>query len=185
MASMLQACEGKELGMNRKRLALIAGILLIALVAVGCSKNEGGTNAGQTSEAAVTASATETVSPTVIASGSATIAIGTGELPAGFPDSFPIPDGATAVYSASTGGYAVWFSTTQSADELRSFFDENLPSNGWTITVKSDFGSSEGTGTIYVIEGNGYSGGVYVGEGAPGSDVFSGQYAFWVTLNQM
>ncbi|MEW6060259.1 MAG: hypothetical protein AB1551_09020 [Actinomycetota bacterium] len=162
--------------MNRKRIALIAGALLIALLATGCSGDEGTDGGDQTSPVIV--------SPTTISSGSTTVDIGGGTLPEGFPDSFPIPDGATPVYSVSSGGYGVWFSSSQSSDELRSFFDENLPGNGWTITVKSDFTSSTGTGTVYVIEGNGFNGGVYVGEGAPGSGIFSGEYAFWVTLNQ-
>ncbi len=162
--------------MNRKRLALMAGALLIALVAAACSNDGGETNADQTSPA-------ETVSPITISSGSTQIDIGGGSLPEGFPDSFPLPDGATPVNSVGgTDGYFVWFSSDQSVDELRSFFQENLPSSGWTISNTMETTTAEGTFTIYTISGNGFSGGVYVGESASGTDTFTGEYAFNVQL---
>jgi hypothetical protein len=170
--------------MFRKRFALIAGALLIALVAAGCSKNEE-TNAGQTSQASATGaesttSPTEAVSPT----GTTTINIGGGGLPSGFPSSFPIPDGAQAVYSlGGTDGYWVAFSSSQSADELRSFFHDNLQANGWTLTSEANVNTSTGTGTVYTIDGNGFTGGVYLGEGAAGAGEYAGEYAFVVVLS--
>jgi hypothetical protein len=167
--------------MSRRKFALLAAALALAVFAVGCSKNETTSAGGQASSET---SPTETVSPTTISSGSTQINVGGGSLPSGFPSSFPVPDGATPAYTVSgAGGYFVWFSSSQGLDELRSFFDENLPSNGWTVDSKMDFTTSTGSYTVYLISGNGLSGGVYVGEGAPGADAFSGQYSFYVQLS--
>lgn len=120
----------------------------------------------------------------VISSGGTTVAVGGGaEIPSGFPSQFPLPDGATPVYSGSAGGsFSVWFNSSQSIEDLRTFFDSELPSNGWTVQNKADFSDSNGTYSVYTISGNGYDGGVYLGEGGAAAGGFTGDFAFFVTL---
>jgi hypothetical protein len=102
-------------------------------------------------------------SPTTVSCGSALIEIGGTTLPDGFPDCLPIPDGTTLVdahnYEYSyENGYSVWLSSDQSLDELRTFYQENLPRNGWTIRDKVEAASGYGPITHYVIAGNGFRG---------------------------
>ncbi|MGZ8565610.1 MAG: hypothetical protein ACXWXS_01015 [Actinomycetota bacterium] len=109
--------------------------------------------------------------------------IGTGELPDGFPDPFPLPDGAAAVGSASQGGsFVVWFSSSDRVDDLTAYFDDELASSGWTIDAQIDYSQQGVTYKAYTVSGNGYEGQVLVGEGAPGAVGFEGEFAFWVSL---
>jgi hypothetical protein len=109
--------------------------------------------------------------------------IDTGELPDGFPDSFPLPEGAAPVGSASQGGtFLVWFSSTSGVDELTTYFDDELASNRWTIVAQVDYSQEDVNYKAYTISGNGYAGQVLVGEGAPGAVGFEGEFAFWVSL---
>jgi hypothetical protein len=120
----------------------------------------------------------------VVSSGGTTVQVGGGaEIPSGFPSEFPLPDGATPVYSASAGGsFSVWFSSSQSIEDLRAFFDSELPAGGWTVENKADFSDSTGAYSVYTISGNGYDGGVYLGEGGSAAAGFSGDFAFFVSL---
>ncbi|MEW6060258.1 MAG: hypothetical protein AB1551_09015 [Actinomycetota bacterium] len=183
--------------MFRRRIVSVIAALATVVVAAACSENPTETNVGQASEtgaatssttsstAGSTASPTETASPTVVSSGGRTIDIGGGTLPEGFPESVPIPDDAGPVYSFSRSDkYSVFFSCDKSLQELRSFFDENLPKNGWTIEDRIDGRSASAKYTVYLIRGNGFSGGVYLGEGVEGSSTFSGEYAFYVLLSR-
>jgi hypothetical protein len=111
------------------------------------------------------------------------VAIGTGELPEGFPTSFPLPEGAAAVGSASQGGtFVVWFSSVGDVDDLTSYFDGALAADGWTIDAQIDYSQQGVTYKAYTVSGNGYAGQVLVGEGAPGAVGFEGEFAFWVSL---
>lgn len=167
--------------MKRPVLSLSMGVILVAAVATACSS--GGGDGGPATASSRT-SALPSASPTIITVPSATIAVGTGELPSGFPDSFPLPDGATPVNSVSVaGGSFVWFASDRSVEDLRSFFDENLSKDGWKIDNKADITGPDGEYTFYLIKGNGSTGGVYIGAGAPGSDAYTGQYAFYVALS--
>lgn len=176
--------------MSRKMLVLV-GVLAVAVVASGCSKKESGSG-GQatggglaTSPPVATSPAAETPSPTVISSGGTTVNIGSAQIPDGFPSEFPIPDGAAPVNSvAAPDSYALWFTSSQSLEDLRSFFDEQLPANGWKVESKADFSDSSGTATVYTISGNGWSGGLYLGEGAAANMGFSGDFAFFVSLTK-
>jgi hypothetical protein len=176
-----------------RKLGLLAALLALILFAAACSGDPDG--GGETSGATTAPTTDEQLSEEpsdgessepsmVISSGSETVSIGGGELPEGWPDTFPLPEGAELAGSASSpGNYVVWFSSGGSTQEdLKAFFDDELPANGWTIESELDFGDDAGSYSAYAISGNGYSGGVYVGEGAPGSEGFEGDFAFWVAL---
>ena len=174
--------------MLRKFLASTVLVLLV-LTAAACSGSEEDGEGSEATAAPTTEGQAEEpddgAEPTmVISSGSETVSIGGGELPEGWPDTFPLPEGAELAGSASSpGNYVVWFSSGGSTQEdLKVFFDDELPANGWTIESELDFGDDAGSYSAYAISGNGYSGGVYVGEGAPGSEGFEGDFAFWVAL---
>lgn len=96
-----------------------------------------------------------------------TAEVGTGAtLPDGWPDSFPLPDGISAVgsFSEADVGFTVSWTADAGTDVvgLFDFFDAQLPANGWTIDQKLDSSDDSGTYRTYVISGNGYSGMVYV-----------------------
>ncbi len=110
--------------------------------------------------------------------------IGTGEYPEGWPGDFPVPDGATPVYSlAAGGGVSVWFGTDQSSDEVKGFYADALPAAGYTIDSQADFSDESGSYSVFTVSGNGWTGGLYLGEGAgaaaPG---FEGDFDFFVSL---
>lgn len=175
-----------------RKLGLPAAVLTLALLLSACSSGSDGSST--TASTAPTSDDQPSNEPSdgsmstqpsmVISSGSETVSIGGGELPEGWPESFPLPDGAHLAGTASSpGNYVVWFSSGDAGiDDLTSFFDEELASNGWTIDNRLDFGDGSGSYTAYSISGNGFTGGVYVGEGAPGSEGFEGDFAFWVAL---
>lgn len=173
-----------------RKLGLSAAVLTLALTLGACSSDGDSTTAStaptteeQPSDEPSDGSSSSEPSM-VISSGSETVSIGGGELPEGWPESFPLPDGAKLAGTASSpGNYVVWFSSGDAGiDDLTSFFDEELASNGWAIDNRLDFGDGNGSYTAYSISGNGFTGGVYVGEGAPGSEGFEGDFAFWVAL---
>lgn len=177
-------------GTQRKSFAL-AALLTLVLVGSACSKKSttanqpggGGLVTSPPAASATTGAPSSAVTPIVTSSGG--VSVGTGSLPDGFPAQFPIPDGATPAYSASKNGqgFAVWFASDKSLDELTSFFDGALPGSGWTVaskTTASDQASGSYTG--YSITGNGYSGVIYLGSTAPGAAGFSGNFAFFVVL---
>lgn len=177
--------------MLRKSFAL-ATLLMVLLVGSACSKKSTTTSqpgGGGLITSPPAASATTGVSSsatTPIDTSSGGVSVGTGSLPDGFPSEFPIPDGSTPAYSASEGGqgFAVWFASDKSLDELVSYFDGALPGSGWTVVSKVNASdSANGSYTAYTIMGNGYSGGIYLGTGAPGSQGFSGNFAFFVVLS--
>ncbi len=166
--------------MSRKRFWGV-GACVVLLVAAACSKEEGGGGGGGAEE---TSAPSPALSPTVFSSGTTTVEIGGGNLPATWPEEFPLPDGATPVYSLATGGGAyVWFASPQGIDELRGFFDENLPANGWTVDSKQDFSDTSGAFSIYGITGNSFTGTVFLGEGSSVPGGFTGDFAFAVILD--
>ncbi len=166
----------------------VLAVVVLSLAGAACSEettsapDDGGTQT-QTQEPTGESTATSTPS-IVISSGTETVSIGGGEIPADFPAEFPLPDDATVAFSGvSGGGFVIWFSSTMSIGDLNGFFDSGLPANGWTIDGQFDFSDANGTYRMYSITGNGYTGGVYTGQGAPGSESFEGDFAFFVVLS--
>jgi hypothetical protein len=159
----------------RVRLALLAVTLLLA---AACGE-DATTPAGDDPTGS---DGPLSVSPTTFASGSETVSLG-GDLPDGFPESFPLPDGSEVLFSGSAGdSYAIWFSSDLSFDDLKSYFGEELSSSGWSTDAPFE-GSAEGAEfAVYTVTGNGYSGGVMLGTGAPGAEGFEEEFAFFVTL---
>jgi hypothetical protein len=170
-----------------RRIGVVAFVML-ALVGAACSKETTTTTAAGGDDTQTTQPGgedTPTSTPSiVISSGSETVSIGGGEIPENFPAEFPLPDDAQVVFSGSSGqDFAIWFSSSMSLDELNAFFDAGFPANGWTIDGQFDFTDASGGYRAYSVTGNGYTGGVYVGEGAPGSEGFGGDFAFFVVLS--
>lgn len=83
------------------------------------------------------------------------------ELPSGWPaEHIPLPDATSPVASLGQTTIpgdlpvsAVFFSTTLSGGELRSFFESELPGRGWVISEAT----TEGDYSTVVAEGHGYS----------------------------
>ncbi len=167
-----------------RRLAHVVLLFALPLAAVACGGNDNGSvklpGGGQVQ-----------VSPsgggiTVEGPSGGQVNIGTGDYPEGWPSDFPVPDGATPVYSiGAAGSSSVWFSTDQTTDEVKSFFESALPSAGYTIDSTADFSDANGDYTVMSISGNGMSGGVYMGAGAAAAAGagFGGDFDFFVTLS--
>jgi hypothetical protein len=160
------------------RRSILVGLALVVASACGGDASSPAVG-GETSDGSGSTSSEPTA---VFSSGSETVAIG-GDLPDGFPTEFPLPDGVEVAFSGSSGGsYAIWFSGGQSFDELKSYFENELPANGWNVD-SSLGGATEGAEYhVFVVTGNGYSGGVMIGTGAPGAEGFEEEFAFFVTL---
>lgn len=112
------------------------------------------------------------------------VQIGTGRYPEGWPEGFPVPEGAEPVYSVgSEGGVSVWFAADQTTEELKAFFADALPAAGYTIGSTTEFSDAEGSYAVLAISGNGMSGGIYLGgSGSGAAPGYEGEFAFWVTL---
>jgi hypothetical protein len=166
--------------MMRKLSALLL-ILLLGLVAAGCGgddpevtiegPNGGGVEVGGDGDITIEGPSGE-------------VNIGTGDYPEGWPSDFPVPEGATPAYSiGAADGVAVWFATDQSVDEVKAFYASALPAAGFTIDSSVDFDDPAGSYTVMAITGNGWTGGIYMGEGAGAIAAgFQGDFDFWVTL---
>lgn len=111
--------------------------------------------------------------------------IGSGDYPQGWPSDFPVPEGATPAYSIGADvGVSAWFATGQSADEVKAFYTSALPAAGYTIDSTVDFNDAGGSYTMMTVTGNGWTGGLYLGEGASSiASGFEGDFDFWVTLS--
>jgi hypothetical protein len=112
--------------------------------------------------------------------------IGTGDYPEGWPSDFPVPEGATPAYSiGAEGSVMVWFSTDQSTEEVKSYFQDALPSAGYTIDSQADLSDTSGTYSVLSITGNGWTGGIYIGSGAAAAAAagFGGDFDFFVSLS--
>jgi hypothetical protein len=170
--------EEEEAMVRRFAPFLIA--LVVAFIAVGCGGDDdvtidtpnGGVDVGDGGI-------------TVEGPSGGEVNIGTGEYPEGWPQDFPVPDGATPAYSiGAEGGVSVWFATDQSADEVKSFFESALPAAGYTIDSQMDFSDDSGGYTVMSISGNGWTGGIYLGEGVASAAVgYEGDFDFWVSLS--
>lgn len=117
---------------------------------------------------------------------SGNVNIGTADYPDAWPSDFPVPDGASPVYSVGAAGMvAVWFSTDASQDDTKAFFTSELPSAGYTIDSTNDFSDASGSYTVMSVTGNGWTGGIYMGDLGSVAAGYSGSDAdFWVSLSQ-
>ncbi|HEY7477139.1 MAG TPA: hypothetical protein VIB62_02785 [Actinomycetota bacterium] len=157
--------------------AAVVAIVLVAVAGAACAGDEDPPGAGADLVPATGTPSEATPPPS--------LDVVVGELPDGFPTSFPLPEGSEPSGSASIGaGYVVWFSSQDvPIDDLPSFFNEELPAEGWTIVSEVDVSQGGVDYHAFEIEGHGYTGGIYLGEGAPGAEDFEGEYAFWVRLS--
>lgn len=120
---------------TNKLLAVFSTLIVVALVASGCSSSSGDT--ATTTEADANASA---------------VVFGRGTVPETVPDSFPIPDeaviGTTMVdTNRSLTEMVIAFPTSVGA--VVTYYEDNLPLSGYEIT------SSDGTDGEWAMEFNG------------------------------
>ncbi|RJQ31706.1 MAG: hypothetical protein C4562_04475 [Actinobacteria bacterium] len=85
--------------------------------------------------------------------GEAEISSSQTKLPDGFPEDFPVYDGAKLTNSAKMGsakeaGYTAVWETSDSKDDVVDFYKKELPSKGYKVTAEY----SSGQGTTYTFE---------------------------------
>lgn len=94
--------------------------------------------------------------------GSLEIGAGT-EIPDWFPADFPLPDDHE-VFSVVEGeregrqGGVVAVTSSQSFEELESFFDETLPAAGYEIVERGGFGGDDFSSAYLRVAGGGFEG---------------------------
>ncbi len=107
-------------------------------------------------------------------SGEGSVQFGSGELPEDFPEDFPLPDDFQVTFSGSgsdvgEGDYGAYVTgtTEESVNDLKDFYDSELPDAGYDVqgSASSDFQGTEGASISF--EGNGISGAVIIGAGVP------------------
>lgn len=168
--------------MLARRVPVLVLVLAVSLTAAACGGDDdisvdlpdgGQVDVGQDGDDGIT-----------IEGPSGEVNIGTGDYPEGWPSDFPVPDGAQPAYSiGGGGGVSVWFATDQSADEVKAFFASELPAAGYTVDSTMDFNDASGSYTVMTTTGNGWNGGIYIGEdlGSVAAG-YEGDFDFWVSL---
>ena len=93
-------------------------------------------------------------------------------LPNGFPEGFPLPEGAIVVADFSMpqeeNNYQVYFEVPGSFEESMAFFEAAFSDTGWEIQSTEDFSSGETQSFEIQIAGQGFEGRVLIlssGEG--------------------
>lgn len=87
--------------------------------------------------------------------------VGSGTIPEGFPKDFPVYPGAkilsslTGNQSGQGNGFWLTLSTSDSVDQVKSYYETNLKANGWTF--EPTIGASSGVSwTVTKDKLNGY-----------------------------
>jgi hypothetical protein len=135
---------------ERRRLAAVA---LVVAFAVGVASCGGGD-----------ASPTGTTGTTAVAGG---VIFGTGEIPEGFPDDFPIPEAATVgstLEDPTRNRFEVVLFLPADRDSAVVFFDLNLRNAGYEVVSSG----SEGAEWRIDFERDGIEGGVVIRLESPG-----------------
>jgi hypothetical protein len=109
--------------------------------------------------------------------GEAEIEVGATELPDDFPSDFPLYENAkvSAVYRSEAGGkvrFNVTFELSDSWQEAKDFYQDELPKSGYTIAASSE---TQDGAMLYLKKGGEDAGLIAFGEG-------DGQDNFTVTL---
>ena len=123
-------------------------------------------------------------SPSLTATATPLPSIGIGvALPTAWPTSFPLPTGAQALYTVSSGdGILAWFSTPTGTD-VAAAFQQKVGAAGWHIDNTFVTSSPDGTVTVLDMSSPGWKATVWAGKGGPSSG-FTGDYSFFVVMTK-
>lgn len=136
----------------RRRLAGALMVLGLAVVGVGCSDDDSGSGGTTTTEAATDTTATRGGFDVQTEAGQVTLSLD-GELPPGWPDDFPVPEGATPAGSGSLGsggetGFVGVYESSGSAEDTYDFYASGA---GLDVESQGSVGSGERfVGTVRV-----------------------------------
>ena len=93
-------------------------------------------------------------------------------LPNGFPEDFPLPEGALVVADFSMPqeekDYQVYFEVPGSFEETVAFFEAAFSDAGWEIQSTEDFSSGETQSLEIQVAGHGFEGRVLILSGGEG-----------------
>lgn len=87
--------------------------------------------------------------------------VGTAELPEGFPEEFPVPEGATLEVGSSVEGgtgFSAGWDWDGTASEAADFYRDALPTAGYEITASQENTVKDRDIAHFAIEGNGFTG---------------------------
>ncbi len=141
---------------------LLTGVLVIALVlavaACGGAEDKAAEEIGEAIGGNVEID-DDTVTITTD-EGEATISGGEGALAEGFPEEFPIYDGATVKASAAveSGGktqYSATLSTSDSVTDVYDWYKSELSSDGWAIENDMHISTGEGESAVLAAKKSG------------------------------
>ncbi|MBN1193010.1 MAG: hypothetical protein JXA36_04900 [Coriobacteriia bacterium] len=147
-----------------KRLLIVGMVLALALGLVGCKsiQEKIGEEIGEEIVGAATDSDVEIDDEGVTIEtedGEVNVTGGdSGELPDGFPEDFPIYDGARIESSSSltADGASTYYVNLISEDDFETVFpwyEAELPSAGWEITSNTQYSQDNGGGMLTVKQG--------------------------------
>jgi hypothetical protein len=90
------------------------------------------------------------------------------EVPSDFPSSMPVYDGDIVMSSSIETGdgtaYTIGIETGDSVDDVASWYESELESNGWTISGQFSADDAGSTMHTFVVEGGDGQGTVIIGE---------------------
>lgn len=151
-----------------KRL-LIVGMLAtaVALALGGCGGDDEKVGDVKVNEGSVTVTTED---------GTATLAGGEGSLAEGFPEEFPVYDGAAVESSTAFNGdgqaqYSAVLVTSDSMADVYAWYKTQLPSNGWTIVNDIEVNTADAATSMLSATREGMEANMGVSQGDAGTEI--------------
>jgi hypothetical protein len=169
---------------------VLVAVLLVSMVTTGCNIRENLTEravegiAGRVVDGDVDFDTDAGSVRVQTDEGTVEIGGGSGSLPDAFPDEFPMPDDISIEFAtgASTDDgtvVSVFAYSDQSFEELVSWFESQLPSNGWSVDGQQQITSDDVSQQSFTVSGHNFNGAVSIHD-TPDDD--SGRTAIQVRL---
>lgn len=108
--------------------------------------------------------------------GDSEFTFGTGELPDGFPEDFPMPDDVSVESGTSVdggAGFSVGLDYAGSVDDAADFYRDALPNAGFEVTATQQQEVEGRQTVIFAISGNGWDGTVSAADSPDGDTLIS------------
>ncbi len=150
-----------------KRLLIVGTLVIVVALALGGCGDEEKAGEVKVNEGSVTVTTDD---------GTATLAGGEGRLAEGFPEEFPVYDGAAVQSSTAFDGdgqaqYSAVLVTSDSMADVYAWYETQLPSSGWTIVNAVEVNTADAATSMLSATREGMEANMGVSQGDAGTEV--------------